>query len=180
MVIIIAKMMAPYYCPTYHSDVSSVDEYSSGEENEDSANGSRGDRSLIDLPSHASDCYHNQENYDPSSRQIGSNSNFSSRPSKRANIGHATSSIMQEQLDLTVLQPSQVANVAGSSTMHAMKGGQKLIWELYDSKNEVYMNAMLREAAREGYSKTLCFPNRSKWLQAKVPIWFGSGGILGR
>jgi hypothetical protein len=73
-----------------------------------------------------------------------------------------------------------VANVNGNSNVHAVKGGLKLIGELYDTKNEVYMNAMLREAAREGFSKTLCFPNRSKWLQTKVPIWFGSGGILER
>jgi hypothetical protein len=62
-------MMAPYYHPTYHSDVSSIDKYSSGEENEDSSgNGSRGDHSFIDLQSSASDYYHNQESYDPSSR----------------------------------------------------------------------------------------------------------------
>ncbi len=41
------------------------------------------------------------------------------------------------------------------------------------------MNSILREAFREGFTNTLCFPNRSKWLQTKVPIWFGSGGILG-
>ncbi len=87
---------------------------------------------------------------------------------------------MQEQVNLTVLQPTQVANISGNSTVHAMKGGQKLIGELYDTKNEVYMNAMLREAAREGFLRLLCFPNWLKWLQAKVLIWFGSGGILGR
>jgi hypothetical protein len=41
-----------------------------------------------------------------------------------------------------VLQPSQVANFAGDSTMHAMKGGQKLIGKLYETKNKVYMYTM--------------------------------------
>jgi hypothetical protein len=80
------------------------------------------------------------------------------------------SSVTQEQLDLTMLQPSQTANVAGNSTTHTMKGGQKLIGELYDTKNEVYIYAILCEASQERFLMTLCFPNRSKWLQAKVPI----------
>jgi hypothetical protein len=103
-------------------------------------------------------------NFDPLSRQMRNYNNSSLHPSKRANIGNAMSSVTQEQVTLTVLQPSQVANVAGNSTMHAMKGGQKLIRELYDVKNEVYINAILHEAAWEGFSKSLSFPNRSKWF----------------
>jgi hypothetical protein len=174
-------MMPPYYHPTFHSDVSSVDNRSSfGEEDEDSSRDySRDDYNLIVLQS-STNCYHNIANHDPSSRQIRNNNNSSPRPSKSPDIRDAASFGTQEQDNLTVLQPSQVANVAGNSTVHAMKGGQKLIGELHDTKNEVYMNVMLHEAAHEGFSKTLCFPNRSKWLQAKVLIWFSSGGILGR
>jgi hypothetical protein len=161
----ITSMMPPYYHPTYHSDVSSVDEYSSGEDSEDnSSNISRNNHSLIDLRSSTSDYCYNVENFDPLSRQMRNYNNSSLHPSKRANIGNAMSSVTQEQVTLTVLQPSQVANVAGNSTTHAMKGGQKLIRELYDVKNEVYINAILHEAAWEGFSKSLSFPNRSKWF----------------
>jgi hypothetical protein len=112
--------------------------------------------------------------------------------------------LVEDHVDLSVLQPSHVSNGTGDSTTHAMKGGQKLIGELHESKNEVFMNThamkggqkligelhesknevfmntILHEASCEGFANTLCFPNRPKWLQAKEPIWFGSGGILGR
>ncbi len=86
----------------------------------------------------------------------------------------------QTSVDPSILRTSQAANISGSDATHAMKNGQKLIGELHDKKNEIYMNAILHEASREGFMKSLAFPNRSKWLVAKVPIWFGSGGILGR
>jgi hypothetical protein len=109
-----------------------------------------------------------------------SNNNTTFRPSKRANVRDCSANSVEDHVDLLVLQPSHVSNGTGDSTTHAVKGGQKLIGELHESKNEVFMNTILREASREGFANTLCFPNRSKWLQAKVPIWFGSGGILGR
>jgi hypothetical protein len=65
---------------------------------------------------------------------------------------------MEDQVDLPVLQPSQAVNVTGSCNTHAMKRGQKLIGELYDAKNEMFMYAMLCEAACEGFTNTLCFP----------------------
>ncbi len=169
--------MPPYYHPTYLSDHSSVEDPSSGEEDSYETEGVVRDdhcptniisRSVIDNIDH-----------NPLISHININNN-SLRPLFRANVGDSTSCGTQDQVDLTVFQPSQVTNANGNSTIHAMKGGHKLIGELYDTKNEVHMNAILREAAREGFAKTLCFPNRSKWLVTKVPIWFGSGGILGR
>ena len=175
-------MMPPFYHPTYHSDVSSVDDPSSLSEEDEESFGdfTRDDRNLIDLRSSDSNCYPDFQNNDSSYRKIHNNNNSLYRPSKRANVDDVSSSVAQEQVAVAMLQPSQSINAAGNSTTHATKGGQKLIGELFDVKNEVYMNAILREASREGFSKSLCFPNRSKWLQAKVPIWFRSGGILGR
>ncbi len=104
-----------------------------------------------------------------------------SRSSKRFHSDAAIDrSSCQTSVDPSILRTSQATNISGSDAIHAMKNGQKLIGELHEKKNEVYMNAILREASREGFIKTLAFPNRSKWLVAKVPIWFGSGGILGR
>jgi hypothetical protein len=72
--------------------------------------------------------------YDLSIRLIGNNNNSSSCPSKRANLGDITSNGMQDQVDFTMIQPSQVANSTGNFTTHAMKGGQKLTGKLYDVK----------------------------------------------
>jgi len=63
---------------------------------------------------------------------------------------------------------------------HVMKHGKKMIGEIHDKRNEMILDAILREAARDGFQTSLSFPNRSKWLKAKVPIWFGTGGLLGR
>jgi hypothetical protein len=53
--------------------------------------------------------------------------------------------------------------------------------ELHEKKNnEIYMYSILHEDVGEGFMKSLDFPNRSKWLITKVPIRFGSGGILRR
>ena len=57
---------------------------------------------------------------------------------------------------------------------HTMKKGKKLIGELHDKHNEMILDAILREAARDGFQTSLSFPNRSKWLKAKVPIWVGT------
>jgi hypothetical protein len=177
-------MMPPFYQPTYHSDISSVNDYSSSEE-EDSCDHGDVVRDDLNPPvlrtHHTSDFYnYDVENFDPSSRQMRNNNISSSRPSKRPNNGDGMSSVTQEPVELTLLQPSHASNVVSNSTTHTVKGGLKLIGELHESKNEVFMNAILCEASREGFANTLCFPNRSKWLQTKVPIWFGSGGILGR
>jgi hypothetical protein len=59
-----------------------------------------------------------------------------------------------------------------------VKSGQKLIGELFDPKNEEAMNSILREASREGFMKTLAYPNRTEWVKIKLPITFGSGRIL--
>jgi hypothetical protein len=80
-----------------------------------------------------------------------------------------------DSLESNILCPSKKANVGGS---HVVKGGQKLIGELFDPKNEEAMNSILREASREGFMKTLAYPNRTEWVKTKLPIWFGSGGIL--
>ncbi len=65
-------------------------------------------------------------------------------------------------------------------TTHALKNGQKLIGELHDRKNLMYLDAILREVSREGFQTTLAFPHRSKWLARKIPVWFSPDGILGR
>jgi hypothetical protein len=80
-----------------------------------------------------------------------------------------------DSLESSILCPSKKANVGGS---HVVKGGQKLIGELFDPKNEDAMNSILRKAYREGLMKTLAYPNRTEWVKTKLPIWFGSGGIL--
>ncbi len=155
---IIIMMMPPYYHPTYNSDVSSINDSSSGNEEDVDNNNfvgqnynptgirSRCDFEYIDLVARSND-------YEPFMRHGNNNNpnnNTAFRLSKRANVG-----------------------------AHAMKGGLKLIGELHESKNEVFINTLC-EASRKGFMNTLCFPNRSKWLQTKVLIWFGSGGILGR
>jgi hypothetical protein len=76
----------------------------------------------------------------------------------------------QTHVDPNILCPSQAANISGSDAISAMKNGQKLIGELHKKKNEVCMNAILCEASCEGFMKSLAFPNRSKWIIAKVPI----------
>ncbi len=80
-----------------------------------------------------------------------------------------------DSAESNVLGPSKKANVGGS---HVVKGGQKLIGELFDPKNEEAMNSILREASRDGFMKSLAYPNRTEWVKTKLPIWFGSGGIL--
>lgn len=117
--------MSPFHHLNFHSHISSIDIPSSfGEEDEKGSRSfSRDDHNLIDFWSSTSNCYHNEENYDPKSRQRGINSNFSLRMLKRANVGDAAFFRMQEHDNLTVLQPSQVSNVAGKSTMHVMKRG---------------------------------------------------------
>jgi hypothetical protein len=61
-----------------------------------------------------------------------------------------------------------------------MKQGKKLIGELHDKCNKIILDAILQEASRDGFKISLSFPNKSKWLKAKVPIWFGTGGLMGR
>jgi hypothetical protein len=118
-------MMPPYYHPTYHSDVSSIDDSSSGEENScDHEEVKRDVPNPIDLRiQHTSDYfYHNIENCVPVIRQIRNNNNASSRPSKRANVGDIVSYSTEDHADLPVLQPSQAENVTGNCNTHAMKG----------------------------------------------------------
>jgi hypothetical protein len=62
---------------------------------------------------------------------------------------------------------------------HVMKHGKKLIGELHDKGNKMILDAIRREASRDGFQTSLTFPNRSKWLKAKVPICFGTGGLMG-
>ena len=47
-----------------------------------------------------------------------------------------------------------------------------------DKNKEHLLNAIMRQADREGLSTTLAFPNRKKWLLKNISIWFGAGGIL--
>jgi hypothetical protein len=47
-----------------------------------------------------------------------------------------------------------------------------------DKTKEHLINAILRQAAREDFMKTLGFPNGNNWLAKKLPMWFGTGGIL--
>ena len=90
-------MMPPFYHPTYHSDVSSINDYSSSEQEDsyDDVNVERDDSNPIDLRTHhTSDIYnYDVENFDPSSRQMRNNNNSSSCPSKRPNIGNGISSV---------------------------------------------------------------------------------------
>ncbi len=43
---------------------------------------------------------------------------------------------------------------------------------------EHLINAILWQADREDFMKTLGFLNWKNWLAKNLPIWFGSGGIL--
>ncbi len=87
--------------------------------------------------------------------------------------------VVDEAVEDAAVLRHRKSNIAGSGSTHAVKCGQKLIGELTDQKNVEYMNSILREATREGFSKTLAFPHRSEWIRTKMAIWFGSGGILG-
>jgi hypothetical protein len=47
-----------------------------------------------------------------------------------------------------------------------------------DSSKEHLLNAIMRQADREGLGNTLAFPNRKKWILKNISVWFGNGGIL--
>jgi hypothetical protein len=47
-----------------------------------------------------------------------------------------------------------------------------------DKNKEHLLNAIMRQADREGLSTTLTFPNRKKWLLKNISIWFCAGGVL--
>jgi hypothetical protein len=47
-----------------------------------------------------------------------------------------------------------------------------------DKSKEHLLNAIMRQADREGLSNTLTFPNRKKWIIKNLSTWFGEGGIL--
>ena len=47
-----------------------------------------------------------------------------------------------------------------------------------DKSKEHLLNAIMRQADREGLSTTLTFPNRKKWLLKNISIWFCAGGVL--
>ncbi len=47
-----------------------------------------------------------------------------------------------------------------------------------DKSKGYLINAIMQQADREDFVKTLGFPNRKNWIAKNLPIWFGSGGIL--
>jgi hypothetical protein len=47
-----------------------------------------------------------------------------------------------------------------------------------DKSKEHLLNAIMRQADREGLSSTLAFPNRKKWIIKNLSTWFGEGGVL--
>ena len=47
-----------------------------------------------------------------------------------------------------------------------------------DRSKEHLINAIMRQAYREDFMKSLGFPNLKNWILKNLPIWFGSGGIL--
>jgi hypothetical protein len=47
-----------------------------------------------------------------------------------------------------------------------------------DKSKEHLLNAIMRQADREGLSSTLAFPKRKKWIIKNSSTWFGEGGIL--
>jgi hypothetical protein len=180
-------MMPHHYHPSSHYEESSIydsssvgDDHFEYEEGYEELCPSRDARPTF-VPEHSLARGGDRHNVVKRSNIVDDIDDLCSRSSKKyQRIATADGFSGQTSVDPNVLRSSQAANISGNETTHAMKNGQKLIGELHDKKNEIYMNTILREASREGFMKSLAFPNRSKWLVAKVPIWFGSGGILGR
>jgi hypothetical protein len=180
-------MMPHHYRPSSRYEESSIDDSpSSGDDNVDyegsfQENCSSRDARATFISEHPVARVGDRHNFVKRSNIVDDIDDLCSRSSKRYLSDAANDHLSGPTLvDSNILRPSLAMNISGSDATHAMKNGQKLIGELHDKKNEIYMNAILREASREGFMKSLAFPNRSKWLVVKVPIWFGSGGILGR
>ena len=47
-----------------------------------------------------------------------------------------------------------------------------------DKSKEHLLNAIMRQADREGLPSTLAFPNKKKWIIKNLSTWFGEGGVL--
>ncbi len=54
----------------------------------------------------------------------------------------------------------------------------KTLGNLTQKSNEPIINAIMRQAERNGLMESVGFPNRTTWLKDKMPGWFSPGGIL--
>ena len=54
----------------------------------------------------------------------------------------------------------------------------KTLGNLTQKSNEPIINAIMRQAKRNGLMKSVGFPNCTTWLKDKMPGWFSPGGIL--
>jgi hypothetical protein len=55
---------------------------------------------------------------------------------------------------------------------------QKLLGNLTHPCNHGIINAILRQAEREGLVECLGYPRRTHWVSNNVSKWFGNCGIL--
>jgi hypothetical protein len=49
-----------------------------------------------------------------------------------------------------------------------------------DKSKEHLLNAIMRQADREGLPSTLAFSNKKKWIIKNLSTWFGEGGVLAK
>jgi hypothetical protein len=54
----------------------------------------------------------------------------------------------------------------------------KSLGNLTQKSNEPIINAIMRQAERNGLMESVGFPNHTTWLKDKMPGWFSPGGIL--
>lgn len=54
----------------------------------------------------------------------------------------------------------------------------KTLGNLTQKSNEPIINAIMRQAERNGLMESVGFPNCTTWLKDKMPGWFSPGGIL--
>jgi hypothetical protein len=59
-----------------------------------------------------------------------------------------------------------------------VNGTLKFLGNLTQKANEPLLNAILRQAKRNGLLDSLGFPNRTTWIKDSMPGWFSPGGIL--
>jgi hypothetical protein len=57
-------------------------------------------------------------------------------------------------------------------------GSLQVLGNLTHKNNELFLNAIMRQADRGGLIETLGYPNRTVWIKENIPIWFGTGGLL--
>ena len=67
---------------------------------------------------------------------------------------------------------------SSSQSRRLMSGSLQILGNLTHKSNEHILNAIMRQADRQGLQDTIGYPNRTIWIRNNIPLWFGTGGIL--